>query len=109
LLLLLRRRPRASGRHQAKGRPEEEEVSSKPRSPNFAPWEDLILCKAWVSVSLDPSVGCNQKRASFWRRIEVKFNLLYDAYDLDEEEEGVLKAVGGRNSSQLDNRFNKVI
>ncbi len=54
-----------SKRKAPKGRPEEEEVSSKPRSPNFAPWEDLILCKARVSVSLDPSVGCNQKRASF--------------------------------------------
>jgi hypothetical protein len=38
---------------------------SKPRSPNFASWEDFILCKAWVSVSMDPSVGCGQKRNSF--------------------------------------------
>ncbi len=43
----------------------------------------------------------------------MTFNLLYDAFynnlDEDEEEEEV-KAVGrGRNSSQLDNRFNKVI
>jgi hypothetical protein len=82
---------------------------SKPRSPNFAPWEDLLLCKAWVSVSMDPtSVGCGQKRNSFWSRIEEKFNLLYDLYEFLDEEEGV-KAVGGRNAAQLDNRFNKVI
>jgi hypothetical protein len=46
----------------------DEEVS-KPRSPNFASWgEDFLLCKAWVSVSMDPSVGCNQKRSTFWKR-----------------------------------------
>jgi hypothetical protein len=57
---------------------------------------------------MDPSVGCGQKRNIFWLRIEEKFNLLYDAYELDEEEDGV-KAVGGGNESQLDNRINKVI
>jgi hypothetical protein len=93
-----------------KGRPggDDGDEVSKPRSPNFAPWEDFLLCKAWVSVSMDPSVGCGQKRNSFWSRIEEKFNLLYDAFEMDEDEDGV-KAVGGRSASQLDNRFNKVI
>jgi hypothetical protein len=94
------------GSTKRKSHPDEEEVS-KPRSPNFAPWEDLLLCKAWVSVSMDPSVGCNQKRATFWKRVEEKFNLLYDAYDM-EEDDGV-KALGGRVAGQLDNRFSKVI
>jgi hypothetical protein len=81
--------------------------AEKVRSPNFAPWEDLLLSKAWVSVSMDPSVGCNQKRDSFLRRVEEKFNLLYAAYE-PSEDEGV-KAVGGRTAAQLDNRFNKNI
>jgi hypothetical protein len=84
-------------------------MDGKPRSLNFAPWEDLLLSKAWVSVSLDPSVVCGQKRKSFWSQIEEeKFNLLSDLYEINEDEEGV-KAVGGRNAAQLDNRFNKVI
>jgi hypothetical protein len=89
--------------HSGRG---DEEVS-KPRSPNFASWEDFLLCKAWVSVSMDPSAGCNQKRSTFWKRIEEKFNLLYDAYDMGEDD-GV-KAIGGQIASQLDNRFNKAI
>ncbi len=49
-----------------KGRPVGAD-DGKPRFPNFAPWEDLLLSKVWVSVSLDPSVGCaGQKRKSFW-------------------------------------------
>ncbi len=82
-------------------------AAEKVRSPNFAPWEDLLLSKAWVSVSMDPSVGCNQKKESFWKRVEEKFNLLYDAYE-PTEDEGV-KAVGGRTAAQIDNRFTKNI
>jgi hypothetical protein len=82
-------------------------AAEKVRSPNFAPWEDLLLSKAWISVSMDPSVGCIRRRNKFWKRVEDNFNLLYAAYE-PTEDEGV-KAVGGRTAAQLDNRFTKNI
>jgi hypothetical protein len=43
---------------------------------------------------MDPRVGYNQKRATVRKRIDEKFNLMYeDAYDM-EEDDGV-KALGG--------------
>jgi hypothetical protein len=84
--------------------------AQKNRSPkNFLSWEDLLLCRAYVNVSQDPSVGCNQNLKAFWNRVAVKFNLLYyDAYICDEETDGV-KALGGRTAIQLNDRFSKAI
>ena len=45
----------------------------KKRGPNWYSWEDLLVAKAWVSVSLDPSIGVGQKLKKFYTRVQQKF------------------------------------
>ena len=42
-------------------------VASK-RPPNFSSDEDLYICKAFVNVSTDPTVGTGQKGKDFWEK-----------------------------------------
>ena len=48
------------------------------RGTNFLNWEDGLLAKAFVSVSMDPSKGCGQTLLVFWTRVTDKFMLLYE-------------------------------
>ena len=57
-------------------------AARKKRSPNWFPWEDLMVAKAWVNVSMDASIGCNQTVAKFWRRVQQKFMLQFLSYQV---------------------------
>jgi No apical meristem-associated C-terminal domain len=81
----------------------------KKRSPNWFPWEDLMVAKAWVNVSMDASIGCNQTVAKFWRRVQQKFMLQFLSYQVRESHDGGDKDHGGRTASQITNRFMKVM
>ena len=50
-----------------KVKPEVEELSPrKGRPPNFTEEEDTVLAKAYVSTSLNPILGIDQKQEVFW-------------------------------------------
>ena len=44
--------------------------------------EDLALCKAYVNITTDPSIGTKQKGDAFWMRVQKK---LYELYESDAE------------------------
>lgn len=44
------------------------------RSKNFSDVEDELLVSAWLNISLDPIIGYNQTRSSYWTRIYDYFH-----------------------------------
>ncbi|XP_038716351.1 uncharacterized protein LOC120009731 [Tripterygium wilfordii] len=44
-----------------------------PRPPNWKMEEDIDLCKSWVKISTDPTVGTSQDKVSFWLRVWEDF------------------------------------
>ena len=48
--------------------------ASRPR--NFSPEEDIMLCKAYIAISTDSSVGNDQKADDFWKKVHQAFQLL---------------------------------
>ena len=42
---------------------------SKKRTRNFIPQEDTMLVKAWLEISLDPILGTDQTRSTYWKQI----------------------------------------
>ncbi|KAE8771557.1 putative receptor protein kinase ZmPK1 [Hordeum vulgare] len=47
----------------------------KGRGGNYVNEEDVVLCKTWLDVSRDPSVGGDQSRDSYWLRMKEHFDL----------------------------------
>jgi hypothetical protein len=43
------------------------------RSGNYSEFEDVILLKAWESVSVDAVTGIDQAGKRYWQRIEDRF------------------------------------
>jgi len=43
------------------------------RGLNWRAKEDEALCRAWVSISEDGSVGINQPSETFWQRVYRKY------------------------------------
>ena len=54
----------------------------KPRPPNFTKREDVLLTRAFVSVSTDATVGNDQKGTVFWARVKEAFQSLVVAEDV---------------------------
>jgi hypothetical protein len=69
------------------------------RPPNYSQLEDELLCRAYVNISTDPTVGTDQSGETFWKRIKERFDVL--AADKDK--------VMDRSSNSLKNRFQKTI
>ena len=46
------------------------------KAPNFKPYEDVLLAKAYANVSTDPVNGTDQKSEVFWSNILAKYNYL---------------------------------
>ena len=47
----------------------------KGRGCNYTNDKDILLCKTWLDVSRDPSVGGDQSRDAYWLRIKEHFDL----------------------------------
>lgn len=46
------------------------------KPPNFKPYEDVLLARAYASVSTDPINGTDQKFDVFWSNVSLKYNIL---------------------------------
>jgi hypothetical protein len=78
----------------------EEEPST--RGANFNEAEDLLLCRAYVSTSINSKVGNDKKFAVFWQEIAAKYRLLQSSEPCDD-------TVLSRSASGLKNRFTRTI
>nr|XP_040252086.1 uncharacterized protein LOC120969078 [Aegilops tauschii subsp. strangulata] len=47
----------------------------KGRGGNYTNDEDVVLCKTWLDMSRDPSVGGDQSRDAYWLRMKEHFDL----------------------------------
>jgi No apical meristem-associated C-terminal domain len=75
------------------------------RPPNFTSEEDVLISRAFVHVSENPTVGVDQKAADFWRHVQNVFQALYKDADVQVEDEGRF----GRDSQAIRNRFQRHI
>ena len=73
------------------------------KAPNYTTEEDLFICKAFVSVSTDPTHGTNQKGDDFWSKVAVKFA------DLQATESEVEVVGHTRDGDSIMNRFQRQI
>ena len=53
--------------------------SSMPKRRMWTDEEDLALCKAYVNITADPSIGTKQKGDAFWMRVQKKMYELYES------------------------------
>ena len=74
-------------------------VVKQERAPNYSKTEDELLCRAYVNITTDPTVGTDQTSTTFWQRIKDKFDLLRDGKE----------NVKDRSWDSLRNRFQKTI
>jgi hypothetical protein len=80
-------------------KPELQELKA---ATNFTDEEDLFLCRAFVNVSTDSTVGCNQKVDVFWSKVHAK---MYELY----HDQAEVVIPGTRPAESLKNRFQKTI
>jgi hypothetical protein len=78
------RPPGAKNKTHLQGKPQKPQKTKnqKTSNPRFVSAEDVILCKAYKSVSEDPIKGCNQKIEDFWLAIKQKYDMLLDDEDV---------------------------
>ncbi|KAL7094264.1 hypothetical protein ACP275_11G092200 [Erythranthe tilingii] len=69
--------------------------TQRDRQPNWSVKEDEALCRAWLHISEDPTVGTNQRRGKLWDRIGAEFVK-------------ILKEDSGRPSGGLMNRWSTI-
>ncbi|XP_039834283.1 uncharacterized protein LOC120695024 [Panicum virgatum] len=43
------------------------------RDSNFTTEEDEVICSAWLNVTTDAAIGCNQTEGGFYKRIHTYF------------------------------------
>ena len=70
---------------------------------NYTEEEDLFLCRAYVSVSTDPTVGTNQKGEDFWNKVALKVS------DLKNTESEVQIVGCHRTGESIMNRWQRQI
>jgi hypothetical protein len=75
----------------------------KGRPPNFTEEEDTVLAKAYVSTSLNPIMGTDQKQEVFWGAVFDRFVELYKT-DVEVQDLDVLQK---RTWRSLDQRYKK--
>ena len=46
----------------------------KGRACNYTVDEDILLCKTWLNVSMDATVGTDQTRDTYWLRMKEFFD-----------------------------------
>ncbi len=88
------------------GRGDESSKRRKREPKNFNKWEDLTLCKCYIKISCDPTVGNNQQKGMvFWRKVHEKFSLVHSQthISIKQQHEHVW------SMDQLMNRFNRNI
>ena len=44
------------------------------RKESYTEDEDILLCKVYMQISQDPSIGTSQSLNRFWQRVEDGFN-----------------------------------
>ena len=42
----------------------------KGRSANYTVHEDRLLCKTWLKIGMDPAVGTDQTKDTYWARMK---------------------------------------
>ena len=75
------------------------------RGPAFTSFEDLLICKAFIAASEDPTVGTYQKGSNF----QLKVHQIYCKF-LDDHEKissSLLMAVPPSNTNQIPSTFNR--
>jgi hypothetical protein len=72
------------------------------KAANFVAVEDVVLCKAYVNVTLNPVDGVGQKSKAFWDHIHRKHCLFL-------REDNLSKALPEGDSESLKNRFQRQI
>ena len=80
----------------------EEKVVVRQKPRNFTPEEDVFLTRAYVSCSLDPINGADQKGTTFWANVYTTFKALMD-------EEAEVQVLEERNYQSLQNRWKRQI
>ncbi|KAL3938709.1 MAG: hypothetical protein SGBAC_006442 [Bacillariaceae sp.] len=53
------------------------------RNRNYQPFEDLLLCRAYVRVYQDPTKGKDQTAADFWTKVTEVFNKMLEDYEVE--------------------------
>ena len=71
-----------AAKEAAKDQPVTIKTEPPPKRRMWTDEEDLALCKAYVNITTDPSIGTKQKGDAFWMRIQKK---LYELYGSDAE------------------------
>jgi hypothetical protein len=101
-------RNRANSNNNSRNRSNNGNGQRKEKAPNFTKAEDLLICKAFVNVSTDATVGNDQTAERFWERICDKFKeLLKEAHVLNDQE--VMVDDHGRTPNSIMNRFQRHI
>lgn len=80
----------------------EVKVEGVPRPKNFTSDEDVFLCRAFVSTTLDPINGSDQKADVFWTRVREVFLSLM-------EKEAEVQLLEERSFTSLENRYKRQI
>ena len=81
-----------AGRPPGAGNKAKAGVKQKPKKKGTTPkarfnaMEDLLLCRAYVSVSEDAAKGANMKSADFWKAVLEKFRYLCQQAKLENYE-----------------------
>jgi hypothetical protein len=44
------------------------------RKANYTVYEDVLLCKTWLKIGMDPSIGTDQTRDTYWIRMKEYFD-----------------------------------
>lgn len=94
-----------SKKKTAKKKSAKEKKKAKKSMPYYTDPEDIALCKAYINVSQDKTVGANQKSDKFWERIMEKYHEVLDEYDKDRQS----KLPRGRDQISMYNRFSRKI
>ncbi|MGL5935466.1 MAG: hypothetical protein ACRCZI_07560, partial [Cetobacterium sp.] len=84
-------RPKGSKNKKQKTQEEIEEQAAKKKkkkkkdepASHFSPYEDVLLCKAFISTSEDPIVGTDQTKEALYDRVHLKYNELLVAENAD--------------------------
>jgi hypothetical protein len=49
-------------------------AATKVKQTNFSPFEDTVLCKAWLEISCDPATNTGQRKEAFWNRVCSRYS-----------------------------------
>src|SRR3954469_14430902 len=67
------------------------------RKINYTVDEDVLLCKTWLKIGMDPSIGTDQSRDTYWIRMKEYF----DANTVELIARAALFGLVGRSSTKI--------